>query len=92
MDIYAQLATRIIKEQESIIGPIAMEQARKVSGIKIEPVNNNISISGDKRKAINDLIEQYRELFGQASVQICKEAVKGMITKVPHDQLPSLLQ
>jgi len=34
MDIWTQMAERIIREQEIIIGPIAIEQAKKVMGLR----------------------------------------------------------
>jgi len=35
MDIWTQMAERIIREQEIIIGPIAIEQAKKVDGLEV---------------------------------------------------------
>ncbi len=92
MDIFAQMAEKIIKEQESVIGPIALEQAQKVKGLKVDLKNHDISFSGDKTEIVEDLIEQYKKLFGQASVEMCKDAVKGIITQVPASQVPPLLK
>lgn len=92
MDIFAQIAEKIIKEQESVIGPIALEQAQKVKGLKVDLKNHDISFSGDKTEIVEDLIEQYKKLFGQASVEMCKDAVKGIITQVPASQVPPLLK
>ena len=36
MDPLAQVAERIIIEQEKIVGPIALEQARKVQGLFVD--------------------------------------------------------
>ncbi len=88
MDIFARLAQDIIKAQEKIIGPVALEQARKVQGLK---VNGEVVIEGNKTEVVEHLVEQYRDLFGQASVEICKDAVKISIKDIPKDQLPSLL-
>ena len=92
MDIFAQMAEKIIKEHESVIGPIALEQAQKVKGLKVDLKNHDISFSGDKTEIVEDLIEQYKKLFGQASVEMCKDAVKGIITQVPASQVPPLLK
>lgn len=92
MDIYAQIAQNIIKEQENIIGPVAFEQARKVTGLKIDQQTNTVSVEGDKKEVIEHLIEKYRDLFGLASVEVCREAVKPLLPQVPREQLPPLLQ
>lgn len=86
------MAERIIKEQEGIIGPIALEQAQKVQGLKVDWLKREIVIDGNKTIVIETLVEQYKGLFGQASVEACKEAVKGIITDVPQDQIPPLLR
>jgi len=92
MDIFAQITEKIIKEQESVIGPIALEQAQKVKGLKVDLKNHDISFEGNKTDIVENLIEQYKKLFGQASVEMCKDAVKGIITQVPSSQVPPLLK
>ena len=91
MDIFAQMADRIIREQESIIGPIALEQASKVSGLKVNWQKHEIAFDGNKSNVIEKLVEQYQGLFGRASVEACKDAVKGIMSDVPKDQVPPLL-
>jgi hypothetical protein len=90
MDIYAQIADKIIKEQESIIGPIAFEQAKKVPGLRVDEQNKEVSMQGNEKEVLGNLVEQYKHLFGQTSVEVCKEAIKGI--KVPPDSLPPLLR
>lgn len=90
MDIFAQMAQRIIKEQESIIGPVALEQAKKVPGLKIDWQNHEVAISADEKTVIEDLVKQYQNLFGQTSVEVCKDAIKGL--SIPADSLPALLK
>ncbi len=91
MDIFGQLAKRIIEEQESIIGPVALEQAKKVSGLSVDWQKKEVTIKGDEKNAIEQLIEKYREFFGNASVQVCRDAVKDLVDQLPQDQLPPLL-
>jgi hypothetical protein len=92
MDIYAQMAQKIIQQQEGIIGPIALEQAKKVSGLKIDWVKHEVAIEGDKTDAVERLIQNYEHLFGKASVEVCRDAVKGIINDVPKEKLPKSLQ
>lgn len=90
MDLYAQIANKIIKEQQAIIGPIALEQARKVSGLKVDDKASDVQLQGDEKEIIEKLVEQYQHLFGQTSVEVCKEAIRGL--DVSSDKLPALLK
>lgn len=92
MDIFSQLAKKIIEEQESIIGPMAMEQAKKVSGLSFDSTTNTVKFNGNKTTILENLVEKYQELFGQASVEACREAVKGIISNVPKEEVPILLR
>ena len=92
MDVFAEIAQKIILEQQGIIGPVALEQAKKVPGLKIDWQNRKFSFEGDRKKILESLVSQYENLFGRASVEVCKDAVKGMISKVPSDQLPYSLR
>lgn len=91
MDILATLAKKIIEEQETIIGPIALEQAQKVQGIKVNMETHEVSLMGDKKNILDSLVRQYETLFGQASIEVCREAVSKFTSQVPKDQLPSVL-
>lgn len=89
-DIYEQAAEKIIKEQENIIGPLALEQAKKVTGLEVE--NQHVSFRGNKVDTLERLVEQYRQLFGQTSVEVCKEASHNILAKLPPQEVPSLLR
>ena len=43
MDILSQIAEKIIKEQENIIGPVALEQAQKVPGLSVDIAKNKVT-------------------------------------------------
>lgn len=92
MDIFSQMAEKIIKEQEGIIGPIALEQAKKVHGLSVDLQKHEITFSGNKTDILEKLVEKYKEVFGQASVEVCKDAVRGILAKLPKEQVPALLQ
>ncbi len=91
MDIYAQIAERIIKQQETIIGPIAIEQAEHVHNLKVDWAHKGITVTGDGVKVIDDLVEKYKELFGKISVEVCKEAAGPLMNKLPEGKLPKTL-
>lgn len=92
MDIYSQIAEKIIKEQENVIGPIALEQAKKVPGLTINWDKHEVVISGNKKDIVDALVDKYKNLFGQASVEVCRDAVRGITSSVPKSDLPVLLQ
>ncbi|MDQ3099656.1 MAG: hypothetical protein M3Q44_07980 [bacterium] len=91
MDMHIQIITNIIKEQRFIIGPLAIAQANKVPGLHIEGTNE-IKIEGDGKIIIQGLVERYSKLFGQASIQICKEAIEPLLGKIQPQDLPDILK
>lgn len=91
-DIFTQLVKKIIQEQESIIGPLAIEQAQKVPGLKVNWVNHEVFIEGNKKSTLENLAKQYESIFGQASIEVCKEIVHSMINKLSTNEIPRLLQ
>jgi hypothetical protein len=90
MDIFAQLAEKIIKEQEAIIGPVAYEQAKKVEGLEVTD-SGKVTINGKAKEVLTQLVKQYEKLFGRTSVEVCREAVKSIISKAPKDEVPQIL-
>jgi hypothetical protein len=91
MDVYSEMAVKIIAQQESIIGPVAIEQASKVSGIKVDWTKKSVMISGDEAAAIDKLVGKYKELFGQISVEVCKEAASKLTPKLGNQPVPKSL-
>lgn len=91
MDVYAEIVERIIKQQESIIGPIAVEQAEHVHNLKLDWAKKDISVTGDGAKVIDELVDKYKELFGKISVEVCREAAEPLIKKLPKGKLPKTL-
>jgi hypothetical protein len=92
MDVYVEIAKKIIKKQEDLIGPIAVEQAEQVPNLKIDWKANNVSINGNGPEVIDNLVQQYRNLFGQISIEVSKEAARPYISQLPPEQIPSLLK
>ncbi len=91
MEPVAQAVQRIIKEQQTIIGPLALEQAKKVSGITIASLDD-IKITGDHKTVLNNLVNQFSKIFGQASVQVCKDAFEAYEDKIPTGEVPEVLK
>ena len=91
MDIYGQIAVKIISGQEVIIGPVAIEQAKQVEGMHIDWAKHEVEISGNKLQTIEALIEKYKELFGQISVEVSKQSAASLLSKLPADGQPKTL-
>ncbi len=89
---FPQIVLRIIKEQESVIGPLAWSEAEKVSGLTIDQSHNSVSFSGDDKDIVNRLVTQYERIFGKASHEVCKEAVQDLIAEMPPEEIPSSLR
>lgn len=87
---YEQIVQKIIKEQEKVIGPLAVDQAKKVHGINVDASNQSITLDGDKMEVVQDLVKQYENLFGKIAIEVCKEALKSM--NLQKNELPSILQ
>lgn len=92
MDIFVQIAQKIIEQQEAIIGPVAIEQAKRVSGLSIDWTKHSITFSGDATNAIDELVRQYEHLFGRLSVEVCREATAGLVAQLPSEKQPKMLK
>lgn len=90
MDPYTEVANKIVTEQKSIIGPIALEMAGKVSGLKIE--SGKVEITGNNKEVLGGLVSQYAKLFGKTSVAVCKEAFEPYSDKIPAADIPDILK
>ena len=91
MDLYAQIAEKIIEHQETIIGPVAVEQAEQITNLDVDWKNHKVKVTGDGTKVIDALVEQYKQLFGKISVEVCREAAGPLISKIPEGHLPKTL-
>ncbi len=91
MDIYSLAAIQIIKEQQAVIGPIAVDQAKRVPGLSVDTMGD-VKIIGDGKETIAKLVGQYEKFFGEASVQVCKDAIKEVKPPIPNDELPEILK
>lgn len=91
-DTYAQIAQKILEQQETIIGPVAIEQAKHVSSISVDWPKRSVKVSGDGARAIDELVHQYEHLFGRLSVEVCKEATMSLVAQLPPDKQPKTLK
>jgi len=86
------LIKNIIYGQKMIIGPMAVEQANKVNGLDISTDLSKVEVKGELKQVLIDLVKQYEQLFGQASIEVCKDAVKEIKPPIPEKSLPEVLR
>ena len=89
-DQYVTLAEAIIKYQETVVGPLAWSEASKVAGINVS--GQHVVLRGQEKNVLASLVSQYEKLFGPASVEACKDAVRPLLPKMKQVELPSNLQ
>lgn len=93
VSIFTKISSRIIKEQFSLIGPLAWEEAKKVNGLQvIDQKLSKIELVGNEKEIVNNLVGQYSRLFGKISIEACKEAVHDLIGELDSDQIPERLK
>lgn len=93
MTILDQIAGKIIKEQELIIGPLAWSEALKVSGLHIVDHSGVVTLENtDPKEVIDKLVAQYDRLFGRASHEVSKEAAVPFLTNLLVKEIPLSLR
>ena len=91
-DAYEHIVVNIIKQQESLIGPVAVERAKMVGGMTLDWPKKTVSFTGEPSSVIDSLVDQYKVLFGQISVEVCKEAVGSILNGLNSEEVPSSLR
>ena len=93
MTPFNQIAYKIIKEQELIIGPVAWSEAKKVEGIRIiDQKTGEMQLAGGPKQVIDRLVAQYERLFGRASHEVSREAASALIASLSVDEIPLSLK
>jgi len=91
-EVYATICTQIIKEQSLIMGTLALEQASHVAGLSVDPVTHDCRITGAGAMIVEQLVNQYRDFFGKAAVEVCREAAARFMNRLPPGGIPTSLQ
>jgi hypothetical protein len=87
----SDLAVKIIHEQETIIGPLAWSVAKHVSGMTIQS-KDRVTIAKSGSTVLEALVKKYEKLFGPASREVCRDAVRTMVSKTSDKDLPEILK
>lgn len=92
MELYTQIVLSIIRRQEAIIGPVAIEQAEHIPHLKVDWPSQHVEIEGDPVPVIDNLVRSYSRLFGKISVEVSKEAAASLIRQLHPNRLPHSLE
>lgn len=86
------LIRAIVSGQKQIIGPMAVDQANHVEGLKITHSLETIETTGEADTILRSLIKEYEKLFGTASIEACKESVKKVLPSIQSNKIPEFLR
>lgn len=93
LNIFSKISLRIIREQELVIGPLAWDEAGKVSGLHIvNKYNGEFTFDGDAKEVLDRLVVQYERLFGRLSHEVCREVTRDLVKELPAEDVPSSLK
>lgn len=84
----------IIVSQQNVMGPLALEQANTVSGLLVDEsgkVKITLKKNATTKDLLQNLVKKYEQLFGRASIEVCKDAIKESGVKLDKKDLPDIL-
>ena len=91
--IYNKILSRILKEQETILGSLAWQLAEKISGLQIlNKETFEIRIIGEPKAVIDNFVFRCERVFGSFARDACKQAVVYFTADMPTDDIPTRLR
>lgn len=91
LDLYEKAILTITKEQEKIVGKtLSIQMTSLVDNLSVK--NNKVEIKGDPKIVLGDLVDQYANLFGKASIEVSKEAIKKLGHELESSDIPENLK
>ncbi len=91
LDLYEKAILTITKEQEKIVGKaLSIQMTALVDNLSVK--NNKVEIKGDPKIVLKDLVDQYANLFGKASIEVSKEAIKKLGHELESSDIPENLK
>lgn len=86
---YQKAVFNIIDIQKQIIGPLALDMARRVQNISVGK-NGEVEIAGDPLTVLHQLVKEYEVLFGELSVKVSRDSIRDM--QFAPTELPEILR
>ena len=51
-----------------------------------------VYVTGNRKEVLDRLVSQYEQLFGRASLEVCREAVRPALSKISLEEIPERLR
>ena len=91
--IYNKILSRILQEQETILGSLAWQIAEKISGIRIEDKESfKVTIISEPKTVIDNFIFRCERIFGSFARDASKQAVAFLLAEMPMEDVPEKLR
>jgi len=87
-----KIASKIIEEQAAIIGPVAWAEALKVKGLHLDAETHELHVEGNSKEVLTNLVGQYEKLFGKLSREVCRDAVRPLLSFAEENEIPETLR
>ena len=72
---------------------MALDQANQISGLKIVHKKKvTVEVVGDGKSIISELVNQYAQIFGKASIEVCRNAINKIKSELTAEDLPDVLK
>ena len=91
-NILNQIIVAIIQRQERVAGQVAWEEARKIPTLVVDQANATVTVNGDPKDAIDQLVKGYQSLFGTTAADVSRNAARFLVAELPDDQVPTILK
>jgi len=89
---YQELLGAITKGYSNLIGLAVVIRKADNLGLKIDNNGQVLEYKGDPVKLIENLLNEFVELSGDAAIKFCKDAIAEVLTKYPDIEIPSILK
>ena len=86
------LIKMIVSVHKELIGPYAIQVANRVSGLSVSKDLATIDVQREEKVITGELVQEYKKLFGNTSIELCKEALQELLPNVTGEQLPEELR
>lgn len=87
-EVYTGLLTRIIENEQSFYGNLAIEIFRKINGLDISSDGKILAISGDLKDVIRDIVVEYKKFDGDLSLKLIKSILEAYKSSYPGIDFP----
>lgn len=93
ISIYNKILSRIIQEQENILGSLAWQIAEKIQGIHIvNKETDEVRIISEPKVVIDQFVFRCERIFGLFARDASKQAVAYLLAEMPKDDIPEKLK